>query len=123
MSKTRRRISAVFAIAALTTGAAVFTASPASALGNNRTVERSCGKNYVSSGQNGSATEGHSWAQTKRQEGTCAGRLSAALERNDGYWSQRVYGDRNSAYATARFGSVASYGLHWGCDDCNVTRS
>ncbi|SES08747.1 hypothetical protein SAMN05216188_121115 [Lentzea xinjiangensis] len=123
MLKTRQRIGSVVAIAAMAAGAVLFTATPASALGNNRTVERSCGKNYVSSGHNGSTTTGHSWAQTKRQSGTCAGRLSAALERNDGYWSQRTYGDRNEAYATARFNSRAMHGLHWGCDDCNVTRS
>jgi hypothetical protein len=100
-------------------------ASPAQALGNNRTVERGCGKNWVASGHNGPSGggRGHSWAQTKKVSGTCKGRLSAALQRNDGYWSTRVYGSNQGAYATATFPDRARYGLHWGCDACGVTRS
>ncbi|MET8216971.1 hypothetical protein [Streptomyces hirsutus] len=119
----RTRTTALAAVAAAVALAPLLIATDADALGNNRAVGRSCGTNYVSSGHNGTATEGHSWAQTTKQSGTCAGRLSAALERNDGYWSTRVYGTNQSAYATARFNSRAASGLHWGCDDCNVTRS
>lgn len=120
MSKTWRRISGAVMVAALTAGAGVFTAGPAAALGNNRTVERSCGKNYVASGYHGPGN--YSWVETVKQEGDCAGRLSVAFELYNGYWTQRVYGDRNRAYTT-NGGSDARYGLHWGCDNCNVTRS
>lgn len=119
----RLSVSTLVATVFLSVAAAPLLAAPAHALGNNRAVNRSCGTNYVSSGHNGTAGEGHSWAQTTRQSGNCAGRLSAALERSDGYWSTRVYGSNGSAYATARFGAKAKHGLHWGCDACNVTRS
>jgi len=42
-------------------GLVVVPTSSAMALGNNRTVSRSCGQNYVSSGWTGS----YSWAQTQ----------------------------------------------------------
>jgi len=84
-------------------------------LGNNRTVYRSCGANYVSSGYSG----GYSWAQTRKVSGSCAGRLSAGLQYN-GYYT-RVYGSSQTAY-TSRWG-YATYGLHWGCDYCSRTYS
>ncbi|UGY94637.1 hypothetical protein [Streptomyces gobiensis] len=124
MTHTRGlRLTTLAAVTAAVAFAPLIVATDADALGNNRTVKRSCGRNYVASGHNGSATQGHSWAQTTKQSGTCKGRLSAALQRNDGYQSRRVYGSSKSAYATARFNSKAKYGLHWGCDNCNVTRS
>jgi len=119
----RQRLSVLAVATVFSVFAVLLLATPAQALGDNRTVERGCGKNYVASGHNGSAAEGHSWAQTTRQSGDCRGRLSAALERRDGYWSNRVYGTRQEAYATARFQDIAKHGLHWGCDNCNVTRS
>ena len=85
-------------------------------LGNNRTVYRSCGANYVSSGY---VSSGYSWAQTRKISGSCAGRLSAGLQYN-GYRT-RVYGSSQTAY-TSRWG-YAVYGLHWGCNSCNPTYS
>jgi len=94
--------------------------SQASALGDNRIVYRSCGSNYVASGFNGT----NSWAQTDRVSGTCAGRFSLNFEMSDGRWMARTYYNRYSAYRTISptFGNVA-YGLHWGCDNCNVTKT
>jgi hypothetical protein len=117
------RLSTVVVAAVCSLAATLLVAPSGQSLGNNRIVSRSCGTNYVASGHNGSPSAGHSWAQTKKNSGTCRGRLSAALERNDGYWSRRVYGTNQEAYATARFGSRARAGLHWGCDACGVTRS
>ena len=70
--------------------APMVVATEAQALGNDRNVSRSCGTNYVASGFSGS----QSWAQTTKASGTCAGRLSAALVRSDGYQTTRVYGTR-----------------------------
>ncbi|MFE0254794.1 hypothetical protein [Streptomyces sp. NPDC059010] len=113
------RVTVFAALTAFAVLGALLLATPAEALGDNRTVERSCGKNYVASGYWSSSDT--SWAQTKRQSGTCQGTLSVAFERYDGYWTTRKYGDRNEAYTT--IGLKARYGLHWGCNDCNVTRS
>lgn len=99
---------------------AVFPASPALALGDNRTVERSCGKNYVASGFDGT----NYWAQTQRVSGTCQGRFSLNFEMTDGRRMTRTYYNKYSAYRTISpsFGKV-KYGLHWGCDDCGVTKT
>ncbi|MFJ8647797.1 hypothetical protein ACIRNI_16950 [Streptomyces sp. NPDC093546] len=114
------RKSAVAAgMTAMVAIAPVLAATDAQALGNNRSVSRSCGTNYVSSGFTGS----YSWAQTTKSSGDCAGRLSAALVRSDGYWTTRKYGSSSSAYATNTSTSSARNGLHWGCDSCNVTYS
>jgi hypothetical protein len=94
-------------------------ATPADALGNNRFVQRSCGRNWVSSGFR---ADGYNWAATETAAGTCAGRLSAALERHDGYVSQRKYGNSWEVYVLIRWGGTrATRGLHWGCDTCGVT--
>ncbi|MFD5328389.1 hypothetical protein [Streptomyces sp. NPDC127092] len=114
-----RKSVAAFGLTAMVAVAPLLAATDAQALGNNRTVERSCGKNYVSSGFTGSK----SWAQTAKSSGTCAGRLSAALVRSDGYWTTRVYGTSSSAYASYSSTVSARNGLHWGCDGCNVTYS
>jgi hypothetical protein len=94
--------------------------SQALALGNNRIVYRSCGSNYVSSGFNGT----YYWAQTERVSGTCEGRFSLNFEMSDGRWMTRTYYNKYSAYRTISpsFGTVRN-GLHWGCDNCNVTKS
>lgn len=112
------RIAAVMVLAGFAT--ALLPVSPALALGNNRTVERSCGKNYVSSGLHNNE---YFWAQTEKRDGNCAGRLSVAFELDSGYQTQRVYGDNRSAYTTIQGNSGVRYGLHWGCDNCNVTKS
>jgi hypothetical protein len=116
-----RKAAAVLGMTTLMAIVPLVAAPGAEALGNNRSVTRSCGKNYVSSGFNSPK----SWAQTKKESGTCAGRLSAALELVDGYRTQRVYGSNSSAYASFNTGSgmAAKYGLHWGCDACSVTKS
>jgi hypothetical protein len=101
-------------------GAAVLTvapASPAMALGNNRTVSRSCGQNYVSSGYDGNEY----WAQTQKAGGNCTGRLSVALEWNSGYRTNRMYGSSTRAYIHDWDPDGARYGVHWGCDACNQT--
>jgi hypothetical protein len=103
-------VSSVFAVLLL--------ATPAQALEDNRNVERGCGTNHVSSGYNGQ----YSWAQTTRVSGDCQGRLSAALEYHNGYWSERKYGTKQEVFV-AEAGPRAKHGLHWGCDDCNVTKS
>ncbi|MFG3296835.1 hypothetical protein ACGF3G_49700 [Streptomyces sp. NPDC048179] len=115
-----RKSAAAAAMTAMLLVAPVIAATDAQALGNNREVWRSCGSNRVSSGYYGSVH--FSWAQTVQASGDCTGRLSAALERINGYWTQRVYGDKYRAYATD-IGYYDEYGLHWGCDACNVTRS
>lgn len=114
-----RKSAAAAAMTAMLVIAPVIAATDAQALGNNREVSRSCGTNRVSSGFTGS----YNWAQTTKSSGSCAGRLSAALERYNGYWTTRVYGSSSSAYATDVVSSADHYGLHWGCDACNVTRS
>lgn len=95
------------------------TMLPATAfgLGNNRAVSRSCGENYVSSGY---VSSGYSWAKTQKQNGSCAGRLSAGLQYSNGYRT-RVYGSSQEAYTS--LGGLAVYGVHWGCDSCNITYS
>jgi len=110
-SRARRTLTAIVSVTALSVAALPATAF---GLGNNRPVYRSCGANYISSGYSG----GYSWAQTQRQNGSCAGRLSAGLQYSNGY-RVRVYGSSQSAY-TSRYG-YWSYGLHWGCDYCNVS--
>ena len=114
--RLRLSMSAVAMVSSIFT--VLLLATPAQALENNREVKRDCGTNYVASGYNGKA----SWAQTTRVSGDCQGRLSAALEYADGHWSERKYGSRQSVYVAVD-GERARYGLHWGCDDCNVTKS
>ncbi|MET7455197.1 hypothetical protein ABZT03_25530 [Streptomyces sp. NPDC005574] len=100
--------------------ASVISMAPgAQALGNNRTVSRGCGKNYVAS--NRWSDEG-GWAQTTKVSGHCKGRLSAALQWSTGYRTPRVYGDNQSAYTSTDLGTVV-LGLHWGCDNCDLTTS
>ncbi|MGH3930713.1 MAG: hypothetical protein ACRDTF_12125, partial [Pseudonocardiaceae bacterium] len=117
-NKTPARIAAVMVLVGVTT--ALLPVSPALALGNNRTVERGCGHNYVSSGLYNNE---YFWAQTQKVEGQCAGRLSVAFELDSGYRTQRVYGDSGFAWTSIEGNSGVRYGLHWGCDDCNVTKS
>ncbi|MEV6331595.1 hypothetical protein [Streptomyces sp. NPDC051909] len=117
--RTVRKSMAAAGLTALVAVAPLLVATDAHALGNNRVVSRSCGTNYVGSGFNGS----QNWAQTKKVSGDCAGRLSAALIRSDGYWTTRVYGSSTSAYASYNSSYKARNGLHWGCDNCNVTYS
>ncbi|PJE95453.1 hypothetical protein CUT44_22840 [Streptomyces carminius] len=121
ITRPARKAAAVLGMTTLMAIVPLVAAPGAEALGDNRTVTRSCGKNHVSSGLN----NGKSWAQTEKESGTCAGRLSAALELVDGYRIQRVYGTKSRAYASFNTGSgmAAKYGLHWGCDNCNVTKS
>jgi hypothetical protein len=122
MRRSSLRVGIACAAASLGLVAPFMAVGGADALGNNRVVNRSCGSNYVSSGSWGS---NGAWAQTERNSGTCAGRLSVAFQAGDGYRTARVYGSSQSAYdtvpATARGGW--RYGLHWGCDSCNVTTS
>lgn len=113
-----RKAAAAAAMTAMMVIAPMIAASEAQALGNNREVERHCGTNRVSSGFD---ADKKFWAQTVKASGTCAGRLSAALELTSGYWTKRVYGTSKTVYASTK--DKAKSGLHWGCDDCNVTRS
>jgi hypothetical protein len=96
-------------------------ATPASALGNNREVVRSCGTNRVASGYDPASNT--YWAETVKVSGTCRGRLSVALEYDNGSFSRRVYGNKQRARLTTPARQSVRYGLHWGCDACNVTRS
>lgn len=107
-------VSSVFAILLLT--------SPAQALGDNRIVKRSCGENAVSSGY--IPERKVSWAETRHHSGDCPGRLSVALESEDGQRTERKYADKNDEKRVrVEMRGHARYGLHWGCDDCNVTKS
>jgi hypothetical protein len=116
----RRRVArfgAVVAAAAL--AVAVSPASPAQAFGNNRTVHRSCGDNWVSSGYAGTFRV---FAQTQKAGGDCTGRLAVAIEYTDGYRTNRVYGTSSDAYVAVEPGSRSPrWGVHWGCDNCNQT--
>jgi len=114
-SRARRTLTSIVSLTALSV--AMMLPATAFGLGNNRTVYRSCGANYVSSGY---VSSGYSWAQTRKVSGSCAGRLSAGLQASNGYWT-RVYGSTLSAY-TSRYG-YWTYGLHWGCDGCSQTYS
>jgi hypothetical protein len=121
---SRKRLT-VAAGMLLTTGmmgaTVLYAASPAMALGNNRTVSRSCGTTYVASGY--SSSQRLNWAQTEKRSGDCTGRLSAALIKNNGYQTARHYGTSSRAYTSYTEGVRAINGLHWGCDSCNVTYS
>ena len=112
-SRARRTLTSIVSLTALSVAMLPATAF---GLGKNRTVYTSCGANYVSSGY----VSGYSWAQTQRQNGSCAGRLSAGLQSSNGY-RVRVYGSSQNAY-TSRYG-YWTYGLHWGCDYCSPTYS
>lgn len=106
----------------LTTGAvvaAILPATPAFALGNNRTVTRSCGSNYVSSGFNG--TQG--WAQTAKSSGDCTGLLGVTMIRSDGYRLGRVNGSTTYAQIIYSTTNRPRNGVHWGCLNCNETLS
>lgn len=109
----------IMGMSACVLAASVISVAPdAQALGNNRTVSRGCGKNYVASGR---SDEG-GWAQTTKVSGDCKGRLSAALQMSTGYRTPRVYGDNQSAFTSTDVGT-AVLGLHWGCDNCGLTTS
>ncbi|BEL06201.1 hypothetical protein Q0Z83_043920 [Actinoplanes sichuanensis] len=95
-------------------GAVLAAPAPALAVGGNRTVQRSCGSNYISSG----GGNGHFWAQTEKVSGNCDGTLSVAMQASDNYRSPRVYGTRQSAY-TELWNFNAHYGIHWGCNSCD----
>ncbi|MFI0976385.1 hypothetical protein ACH4SP_05070 [Streptomyces sp. NPDC021093] len=118
----QRRTSMYMGVVAAIVGlvSVLLPASSAAALGNNRTVQRSCGSNYISSGFDGTDY----WAQTVRASGNCSGRFSLNFEMSDGRWMTRTYYTSHSAYRaiSPSFGKV-SHGLHWGCDNCNVTKS
>lgn len=122
----RTKTSVAVAGALLATVMAPLVASPSAyALGNNRNVHRSCGTNYVASGADYvNSKVRYYWAQTTKTSGDCSGRLSVAFQYFDGYRSPREYGSTSAAY-TSMDGMVhlVQYGLHWGCDTCNVTYS
>jgi hypothetical protein len=121
MGKTMKKMSTKLG-AVLTAGvvvAAILPATPAFALGNNRTVSRSCGSNYVSSGFNGS----QGWAQTEKSSGNCTGQLGVTLIRSDGYRLGRVNGTTSSARIVYATSNRPQNGVHWGCLNCNQTLS
>jgi hypothetical protein len=117
-----RKVLAAWGTTALATALVVgILPAPASAIGNNRTVTRGCGKNYVGSGYSGS---GGAWAQTQHESGDCQHQLSVAFELSSGHWTPRYYGTFKEAYDyLAPALGHAAYGLHWGCSSCNVTKS
>lgn len=116
--KLSTRMGTVAAVAGLVS--VLLPVTSAAALGDNRTVKRGCGSNYVSSGFNGRDY----WAQTEHVSGNCKGRFSLNFQMDDGRWMTRTYHTAHSAYREIdpAFGRV-SHGLHWGCDNCNVTKS
>ena len=112
------RVTSVVAISAI--AMALMPTLPAQAIGNNRSVNRSCGSNFVASGRYSSTT---AWAQTTKESGNCSGRLSAGLRASDGFTWPRVYGTNSSAYSQRTDSAGFGTGMHWGCDSCNVTYS
>lgn len=118
-SRLSAKLTMTMAVGAV--AAVLLPALPAHAIGNNRTVYRGCGANYVSSGYYTYNT--YAWAQTQRESGSCLGRLSAGLEALDGYRWPRVYGTRESAYTSRQDSAGFGRGMHWGCDACSVTYS
>jgi hypothetical protein len=85
------------------------------ALGETR-VKRHCGTNLIKSVSHGPYSE----AWTLKVSGSCAGRLSVALG-HKGYETPRYKGDASGAYIIANIN--ATYGVHWGCDQCEKTYS
>ena len=114
----RIRAGVATAVAVVGLASPFLFAGSADALGNNRAVTRSCGTNWVASGK----TEYGAWAETDKNSGNCTGVLSAALERSNGTWSSRTYGTTQHVWTFDQGGSH-SHGLHWGCNNCAVTRS
>ena len=122
-TRNRRRWTAA-AVAGVSVAATLMSATNAEALGNNRVVNRSCGSNYVASGY--SSGGGYYWVETSKNSGDCAGRLSTGFQRSDGFRTVRNYGTSSIAFDTVtrgQLGGSVQYGLHWGCDNCNVTYS
>lgn len=105
----RRAVATVLVSAAVLAGAVTLTATPASAIGDNRVVTRSCGTNWIGSYY---LKGGYDKAETIKETGSCQGRLWAGLRGNSEYLSSG-----NSLYASYT-GLVAMYGVHKGCDSC-----
>lgn len=121
MGKSMGRSMSLAAIAAaVAVVGAMLPAAPAQAIGNNREVSRSCGTNWVASGRYSST---FAWAETSKVSGSCSGRLSAGLRASDGYTWPRVYGTSSYAYTSRTDSAGFGSGMHWGCDNCNVTYS
>lgn len=118
--KTKLGVKLFSALAAGAVAVAMLPSTPAQALGNNRDVTRSCGKNHVSSGRYSTT---NAWAQTTKVDGNCSGRLSVGLRAADGYTYPRVYGSSTSAYTSRTDSAGWGSGMHWGCDGCSVTYS
>src|SRR5687768_1599316 len=95
--------------------ATVLPSAPAQAFGNNRTVSRGCGDNWIASG----STDYIVFAQTQKSSGSCEGRLSVTIELDDGYRYPRLYGSNTNAYMSIPWPAVQpAHGVHWGCDSC-----
>ena len=120
MRKLTAKLGAVVTVGVL--AAAILPASPASALGNNRTVNRGCGSNYVASGFS-AAKNNTTWSQTSKAGGSCDDTLSTAVERWTGQRTLRVYGSKTNAYIEDAGWAPANHGIHWGCNSCNETLS
>ena len=86
MRKLTAKLGAVVMVGVL--AAAILPASPASALGNNRTVNRGCGSNYVASGfwDYEDTLNDTTWAQTTKAGGDCGDRLSLDPPMNVDGW-------------------------------------
>jgi len=125
-NSVRIRTAVVCATATIGLMTPFLFAGSADAIGNNRTVTRSCGQNHVASGKIAatSTRSAYTWAQTTRVNGDCGGYLSVALQYTDGRRSSRkTQPDHITSAYTEVTGTAFSYGLHWGCDTCNVTYS
>ena len=120
LTRPRLVLRSAAAMIAVFTAFALVPAQSAQALGNNREVSRSCGRNWVASGSYSST---HAWAVTSKLSGNCSGRLSAGLRASDGYTWPRVYGSSTRAEADQNDPAGFGTGMHWGCDSCNVTYS
>ncbi|MGH3917301.1 MAG: hypothetical protein ACRDTC_28405 [Pseudonocardiaceae bacterium] len=102
---------------ALTATVMGLTATQAQALGN-RTVDRHCGSNYISSWNSG----GNGYVETTKVSGSCAGPVGAGYILTNGQWGPSVfdYNSPNSILVIAD-GENINGGHHYGCPTCNYS--
>jgi hypothetical protein len=108
VTSTRIVAFAATVLAAITLFGVVGAPSAQAWLRGGRYVYRSCGTNSIDSAPY--------YAETRKHDGGCAGRLSAAMRHSNGLAGPRAYG--SATYAVARGASGDVGGYHWGCDSC-----
>lgn len=110
-----RQLLAIALLAlAITAGFSVTAVESVEALGNNRTVTRSCGKNYIASGSNSTYS---AWAVTQKTSGSCQGRLWAGLKGSS--FEEIISGSTSYVEFNRVTATRAQTGIHKGCDSCS----